>query len=83
MRATSSSPSISGRETPRAALAFGLADVVEVLWREADLTDRRIEIAQRRTARFPGAGGGAGVGVAGGDGEHRGGGQRAAPGAHR
>jgi len=34
--------------------AFGSADAVEVLWREADLTGQSLHIAPRRTARFPG-----------------------------
>ena len=48
-------PEYFGRkDTMRAQPAFGFADVVEVLWREADLTRRWLEIAPRRTARFPG-----------------------------
>ena len=47
-------PEYFGRKsTVHAKPPFGFADVVEVLWREADLTGRRVEIAPRRTARFP------------------------------
>lgn len=34
--------------------AFGFSDVLEVLWRCADLTGRDLQIAPRRTPRFPG-----------------------------
>ncbi|MCE5237651.1 family 10 glycosylhydrolase [bacterium] len=47
-------PELYGRkDEPHPEKVFGMNDVAEVLWCCADLSDRELHVAPRRTARFP------------------------------